>query len=252
MSRNLRYSGEARTARQKAADALRHCLFPNRCAACGRVVTCDTLFCRDCEGDLPEVTGLVCKRCFSPKDHCLCDRYPPQYERVCAPFAYDGSVKRALISLKRYKNERLCRMLGEYMAREVSYQFENIEFDCVVPVPMFQKRRWARGYNQSGLLAAQVAEALGVRLERGLLTQVKNSAEQHSLGLSQRRKNIEGIYAARQHNYRRILLVDDIITTGFTMSACAAALKSAGAAEVYCVGAAKAVMRSGTSEKERI
>lgn len=252
MSRNLRYSGEARTARQKAADVLYHCLFPNRCAACGRVVTCDTLFCRDCEGDLPEVTGLVCKRCFTPKDRCLCDRYPPQYERVCAPFAYDGSVKRALISLKRYKNERLCRMLGEYMAREASYQFGDMEFDCVVPVPMFQKRRRARGYNQSELLAEQVAEALDVRLERGLLTQIKNSAAQHSLGLSQRQKNIEGIYTARRNNYRRILLVDDIITTGFTMSACAAALKSAGAAEVYCVGAAKAVMRSGTAEKERI
>ena len=178
--------------------------------------------------------------CFNPISECICSEYPPGYERVCAPFSYGGSIKRALITLKTDKNSELADFLAEYMDREVKAQFGDVHFDLVSYVPMSDKKRRKTGFDHSEILAKALAGKMQIYFA-GLLHKTKENKQQHNLDFSQRRENVKSAYCADECGGKTVLLVDDIITTGFTVSECAKALKSAGAHEVYCVSAAKAV-----------
>lgn len=226
--------------RRNFKKAVIHAFFPNRCAACGEITGYNRLFCEKCDNNFPEITGDICSVCFSPIENCVCDRFPPDYDRACAPFKYDGSIRRALISLKTDKNNGLVDFLTEYMAKEVNGQFCDVHFDCVTYVPMSDKKRRKIGYDHSELLAQSLAEKMQLYFAK-ILHKTKENSEQHRLDFNGRRENVKSAYSADECNGKTVLLVDDIITTGFTVSECAKALKSAGAKAVYCVAAAKAV-----------
>lgn len=226
--------------KHKLKKAAIHAFFPNRCAACAEIITYDKLFCQNCDNDFPEVTGDICAVCFNPLDSCVCDEFLPDYERACAPFRYGGSIRRALISLKTDKNAALVDFLAGYMADEVEEQFGGIHFDCVTFVPMSDKKRRKTGFDHSELLAKALAEKMQIYFAK-LLHKTKENRQQHNLDFSERRENVKSVYVADECAGKTVLLVDDIITTGFTVSECAKSLKIAGADEVYCIAAAKAV-----------
>lgn len=211
--------------------------------------------CRICERPLVRVSRIpVCEGCLAPPEpfnaeyFCVCcrtpflNRFPLDEQGRCglcrrglrgfdaaySLAAYEGRL-RDLIHLFKYGRVRpLGALLGEWLALAIP---RDQGFDAIVPVPLDWRRRWRRGFNQSALLAEAVARRYGMRVTPGL-RRVRATAVQAGLSNSARRANVRGAFRVlRSCNLqgRRVLLVDDVMTTGATAAACAAALKQAGA-----------------------
>ncbi len=148
-----------------------------------------------------------------------------------------------MIHLLKYDGMRpLAGPLGAYLLRSFP---RDEAFDCIVPVPLHWRRRWKRGFNQSELLAGVLARATGIKV-RGALGRVQATATQAGLSNSARRRNVAQAFHCRRPGTvsgKRILLVDDVMTTGSTATACAGALKRAGAARVVLLTVARADRR---------
>ena len=176
-----------------------------------------------------------------PRVRCRrCDRESFDAARACG--AYEGALRASVLDLKRepFVPARLARLLREAAART--------PLDAAtlaVPVPLHAERVRERGFNQAALLTRALTRRARLRLDEWSLTRVAH-AGRHRAGMDARarRESVEGVFAVprpRLVSGERVLLVDDVFTTGATVSACAAALKAAGAAEVYVLTAARAV-----------
>jgi ComF family protein len=151
---------------------------------------------------------------------------------------YEGAL-RSLIHLYKYSGMKpLARTLSAYLERALSV---DEPIDAVVPVPLYWRRKWARGFNQSELLARHLARSRKLPVIDALRRK-KATAAQAGLSSAGRRRNVAGAFLARRGadvNGKRILLIDDVMTTGATASACAAALKRAGAKSVSLLTVAR-------------
>jgi ComF family protein len=160
---------------------------------------------------------------------------PPAYHRARAAVRFDD-VARALVHALKYGDRLdLAPIMGRWMAnagRELTR-----EADLLVPVPLHWRRQWARRFNQSALLAEVVGKANGLRVSHGALKRVKATAQQVGLARSERALNVQGAFGVRPDARievvgRRLVLVDDVLTSGATIEACTRALLRAGAAGV--------------------
>jgi ComF family protein len=158
---------------------------------------------------------------------------PPDFDGIRTPFLYDSHAWQLIHRLK-YNNARayagrMAELLAEFMAAN------DWEADVVVPVPLHSRRERARGYNHSELLARDLGRHTGIAVVTSALTRTKDTSPQVSLPRAeQRRRNVQGAFECRlDMGGRNVLLVDDVVTTGATMSACAKALKRAGAGSVW-------------------
>ncbi|MFY9723875.1 MAG: ComF family protein [Bryobacteraceae bacterium] len=159
---------------------------------------------------------------------------------------YDGAL-RQLIHLYKYRKVRtLAGPLGDLLLRALP---RDESFDCVAPVPLHWRKRWQRGFNQADLLSRRVASRTGIPASP-LLRRLRSTASQASLSNTGRRRNVAAAFACRRPARaagRKILLIDDVMTTGSTGAACALALKRAGAARVALLTVARADRRFPSS-----
>jgi ComF family protein len=169
----------------------------------------------------------------------LCRAGLNQFDSAYAYSAYEG-VLRELIHLFKYGRVRpLARVLSAYLSAALPREER---FDMVVPMPLYWVRRWRRGFNQSELLAREVAKWAGIPVVRAV-RRARSTASQASLSRAERRRNVRGAFALRRGaevSGRRVLLVDDVLTTGATANACAETLKRAGARYVAVLAVARA------------
>ena len=130
---------------------------------------------------------------------------------------------------------------AQEMANTINKRFKNVEFDAVLPVPMHIKKLRKRGFNQSEMLARNVSEKLGVPYENKLLFQGKCTKSQHTLKYKQRLVNVKDAYKVANvpNDYKTVLLVDDVLTSGATINECAKKLRINGVQNVYCITVAK-------------
>jgi ComF family protein len=153
--------------------------------------------------------------------------------------AYEG-VPRKLIHLYKYGRIRtLARPLADFLARAMPL---NERFDCIVPVPLHWLREWKRGFNQSDLLARGLSRRSEIPVVKAL-KRSRSTKTQAGLSNHARRRNVTNAFRARPVEGKRILLIDDVMTTGATATACALALKRAGAARVAVLTVARADRR---------
>lgn len=219
----------------RAWQALVAGMFPTRCVGCGRR---GAAFCAACWDTLPRLRPPWCPRCSRPERHgtrCQdCRRGAASLVAVRAPCGYSGSISVAVRRLK-YEQERhlaapLAALLLDCLAARP------LAVDALVPVPLDPARGRQRGYNQAVLLAAPLAAALELPLLAGALRRTRPTRPQVGLNARERRSNVRGAFACVSPSTvagRRVLLVDDVMTTGATLEACADALAAAGAAQVY-------------------
>ena len=214
-------------------------LFPPECAVCSRE---GSFLCAGCEPSLPRLAPPYCRRCAEPDVAPVCTwcrANAPAYERIRAPYRYTGPVRDMVHDLK-YANIRalaptLGGLLADYLA---SLRFEA---DVISPVPLHSRRERSRGYNQSHLLAREVSRRIGISMADDRLLRSMDTPPQVAMsGREERRQNIDGAFeCTRDAGGLRVLLIDDVVTTGSTMSACASALKDAGAKSVLGLALAR-------------
>jgi ComF family protein len=169
---------------------------------------------------------------------------PPAYRHARAAVRFDDVARTLVHALKYGDRLDLAPMMGRWMA--TAGRSLTAEADAIIPVPLHWRRYWARRFNQSALLAEAIAKASRVPLILGALKRVKATPQQVGLSQSARALNVQGAFRVGPPGKaavagRRLILVDDVITTGATVDACARALLRAGAAEVNVLAFARVV-----------
>ena len=150
---------------------------------------------------------------------------------------YSGSLEQAIRALKYHHATRLANLFGQNLAKELKAR--NWQVDSTTAVPLNWRKRLTRGYNQSALVAKSLAKTLNKPYET-LLTRTRVTQQQAKLPKGQRLSNVSGAFTAKAVKGKRILLVDDVITTGATIGVCREALLKAGARQVFLLAIAKA------------
>lgn len=200
-------------------------LFPPKCPFCGKVQDVPGI-CPDCEKDLPWIPGAEALR------------EGPGGLRCAGAVWYEKTVRDALLRLKFQGASEIAEPLGELIARCAAEQFGG-EFDTVTWVPVSKKRLRKRGYDQSELLARSACRFWDIQPVRLLEKKVDNPAQSGIRDDAARRANVLGVYeAVGDVAGKRILLIDDICTTGATLIECTRVLEDAGAEQVVCVAVA--------------
>jgi ComF family protein len=236
-------------------------LYPPRCAACDAPLERDgDLFCGGCTLTLAPL-DCACPRCARPlparivrPPPCLgCLQRPPRFAAAVAGYEFGGAIAEAIRNLKWHHMPELAPPLGELLFRALHRAPpEFAAVDVIVPVPLHRRRLRAREFNQAAELAAALREAARARkaplgniaLDARALERTRDTPPQTGLDALQRRRNVYDAFRVRapeRVREKRVLLVDDVLTTGATADACAAALSRAGAATVLVLTLGRAV-----------
>ncbi len=217
-------------------------LYPPLCLACGEELSEDG-FCARCWSETQFILGTVCDSCGTPllgeklKEAIHCDsclKQPAEWQRGRAAALYDGGAAKVIMSLKYADRWDLAGPLADYM---ITAGRDVLVADIVVPVPLHWRRLISRKYNQAALLSGKISQRESLLHIPDLLVRKKRTVVQKGMDRDTRFENqTEAIGINRKYEDliagKRILLVDDVMTTGATLSACALALKNAGSGDV--------------------
>lgn len=219
-------------------NLLKSAFYPNRCAGCGKVISVDMDWCAECEGDIHDIFAPVCGKCGLNAERCICSTQKVfNWDLIAAPFYYDGAVREAIQRFKFDDNPKLSVLFAKYMQPSVEMQCSVDTIDLIACVPMTEKNKRARGYNQSELIAKELSKSMSIPFYPDLIKKVRDTKTQHSLSAQQRIGNVFGAYNVSKDisiDGKTVLLCDDIKTTGATLAECSKILKFSGAEKVYC------------------
>ncbi|WP_426131565.1 ComF family protein [Pararhizobium sp. PWRC1-1] len=231
-----------------AVDAV----YPPVCAGCGRMTGRHRGVCASCWATLRLIERPYCEVLGLPFSHDLgagilsadAIANPPVFERLRSVAIHDGIAKSLVHGLKYRDRTDLAVMMAEWMIRASDGTVAAC--DVVVPVPLHAFRLWSRKFNQSAELARAIAHSSGKPSLAAALIRNRRTAQQVGLGVSQRQENVRGAFSVTEAGKaalfgKRVVLVDDVYTTGATVSAATRALKKAGAADVTVLTFARAV-----------
>ncbi len=254
----------------EAGDALVSVLLPADCRICDRLLTRASRVpvCGECLASFRAMPQSVCEICGWPletpfaasptgslprpvngqgQEDLACTICPGRrfaFDRARSYAGYDGAVVRAIVMLKFERIEPLGAWFATKLCETVKRAGEALAADVVVPVPLHRQRERERGYNQADLVARPLAKRLGLPYRTVLLVRTRPRPDKQVLSLSERWESVRGAFATRpgsQVDNLRVLLVDDVMTSGATLDACARSLREAGAKSVIGLTVARAL-----------
>lgn len=223
-------------------------LFPDKCIVCGTVLTGGRRgVCVPCKKKLPEVRQPVCLHCGKPiasirQEYCLdCRGKKSNLTAGVALWEYRGCMKQVMSAFKYGGCEEDASFFAEEMLARYKQKILDWSAEVMIPVPLYRRKLWFRGYNQAESLACAIGERLQIPVRADILKRNRRTEPQKGLDPKSRLANLTGAFSAVKdaentlRGCRRALLVDDIYTTGATLEACAGVLKNIGINEVYFV-----------------
>lgn len=241
----------ARRAGHRVLDAL----LPPRCLKCTIVVDAVGTLCPTCWADVAFITAPLCACCGLPFEFDMgadalcgaCARERPVFERARAAFRYDDGSKDLILRFKHADRTDAAPAFARWLARAGTALLEDA--DIIAPVPLHWVRLFARRYNQAALLASALGQLSTKPAVNDLLVRRRRTPSQGGLGATARRRNVAGAFALHPRRRaliadKRVLLVDDVFTTGATVAACAAAMLRSRAQAVDVLTLAR-VVRTG-------
>jgi len=222
-------------------------LLPPRCVGCGRR---GAQVCAACVSELRPLGSNVCPRCGMPStEGRVCRRClgkETSLRAVLAGYAFEGTIRAAILAFKYRARTRLGPFLTGALAAPLTYR--PLTIDLVVPVPLSAERLRLRGFNQAELLAHPLAAGRGWPVATDALTRIRDTRQQTELPARERLGNVAGAFGVPRPEAvsgKRVLLVDDVCTTGATLAACAAPLRDAGAEGVWGIVVARDIRVNG-------
>lgn len=226
---------------EKCKKEFLNILYPLRCPVCHDIaVPRGQKVCKECRKKLNPINGERCFRCSRPLDdakqeYCrTCRNKSYHYDQGIGIFTYGTVLKQSLIKLKYENRQEYGRFYGEFAAVYAGKQIKQWKIDVLMPIPLHWKKMEKRGYNQAEIIAKAAGKKLDIPVDTKCLRRVVNTKPQKDLSETERKQNLKDAFAVRKKTeYKRILLVDDIYTTGATVDAAAKVLKKAGAEKVY-------------------
>jgi ComF family protein len=218
-------------------------LFPYRCLGCGKE---GELICPSCQHKLPRINPPICPKCGRPQSSgticptCYNQRY--EIDGMRSPFRFEAVMRQAIHQFK-YRNlraiaEPLSSLLGDYLTTNP------MPGEVLIPVPLHHKRLRERGYNQSELLSRELNKLIGLPVVADCLVREQHASPQVvATSVSERQNNVANAFTChdRRLKDKKVLLIDDIATSGATLNACASALKATGANSVWGLTLAREV-----------
>ncbi|HEX4302314.1 MAG TPA: ComF family protein [Rhizomicrobium sp.] len=245
--------GALQTGIKRAGRATLDLLFPPLCIACRSQVDAPGALCATCWQTIQFLDGPMCACCglpfeFDPGGETLCagcHAHPPAYDKARAVMRYDEHSRGPILALKHGDRLDLAPGFTRWLSRGGQALLD--ETEIILPVPLHPYRLWTRRYNQSAELARALARQTGKPLDIHSLTRSRATPSQGAMPSAKaRRRNMLGAFRVPPRHKsaiagRNLLLIDDVLTTGATVDACARALKRAGAAKVFVLALARVV-----------
>ncbi len=242
----------ARPLARRAGRLVLDALLPPRCLGCGALVEEPGTLCGRCWQGIVFLAPPCCTACGHPFEYALpdgtlcaaCMWRRPAYDRARAVFRYDQASRQLILGFKHGDRTHGAPAFARWLARAGTETL--CDAAVIAPVPLHRWRLFRRRYNQSALLAQALGRLTGVHVLPDLLVRRRNTRSQGRLNPPARRRNVRGAFALRpaaaaQVDGRRVLLIDDVLTTGATVEACARALRRGGAAAVDVLTLARVV-----------
>ena len=227
---------------------------PPRCIKCGKIISGDIGVCEDCFRELTFIGKPYCKKCGYPfhEEHLprnfLCPRCNGGQNKIFrymrSAVCYDEASKPLILSLKFMDKTDNAIVLARWLAHAGADIFDS-GVDVLVPVPLHYRRLLKRKYNQSGLLAKELSKLTGIEVDYQNLVKHKHTKPQVEFSGKERLKNVKGCFSLKDKSKikgKRVVLIDDVLTTGATLKECALALKQGGARSVDALTVARVVL----------
>jgi ComF family protein len=224
---------------RRLGGALLDLLLPPRCLRCNEPVSDQGALCAQCWNKIGFIGAACCDSCGLPFDLgqgtlcALCARDQPPFARARSAMRYDEESRPLVLSFKHGDRLQLAPSLGRFMHRAGAALLA--ETDVIVPVPLHWTRLFSRRYNQAAVLAHAVGRASGIKVGADWLQRRRATPSQGRQSRAERKRNVAGAFAVKPGRLvagLRVLLVDDVLTTGATAAECARELLKAGAARV--------------------
>ncbi len=214
-------------------------LYTRKCRYCKTVIDVREKICPQCKNEIFRIEGDICFKCGYSQEDCVCNKKSQHYMRICAPYYYSGAAKKAIKRLKYSDDTYIAETLADDMAEAFKKHYGEMDFDFCTFVPSHKKDLRKREYNQAQLLAKSLSKTLDIPCKKLLIKPI-STKPQHTLSENLRSGNLLGSIQMNQKYFEkirgaRILLCDDIKTTGSTLNECAKTLMICGAAEVDCI-----------------
>lgn len=217
-------------------------LFPRRCPVCHDVVSAkNSRICPECQGGLRFLKEPTCMKCGTEltdpgAEYCpVCRRRKRSFERSVSAFQYNDAARLSMVFFKSHGRREYADYYVEQLLYRRGHLIRSFCPQLILPVPIHRSRLRERGYNQAEELAVRIGKALNVPVRTDLLIRNKAGRDQKELNASARGRNLKGLFSVSRSltGVKRVLLVDDVYTTGSTLQACTEILKAAGVEKVY-------------------
>ncbi len=231
-------------------------ILPPRCAVCGRILKIDKGICDDCIAQIEFIKPPVCYHCGQPlgsavdavsHTHLLCGECIKPHHRIFrlvrSAFIYDDFSKKMILDFKFKDHTELAALLAKilYVAGEDIF---NKGVDVIIPVPLHFTRLLKRKYNQSALLARELGKLTHIKVNNSGIKKIRATKPQVECDRAQRLRNLKNAFIARHPQSlqgKRVLLIDDVMTTGSTLKECALSLRKAKVKSVDCLTLARVI-----------
>lgn len=217
----------------KIKEKVLNIIYPQICGICGKISK--KSICRKCEIILERQAQ------FAIINEGL-EIENKNFDEIIYIFKYEGLIRKSIIDYKFNEKSYLYKTFVEFLLKDKEI-FENIKkYDTIIPVPISKKRQKQRGYNQSLLIANEISKKVNIQVDKNCLIKIKNIIEQSRLNKEERNINIQNVYKLKNEKFlfnKKILLIDDIYTTGSTVNECSRILRKANPKQIGILVLAK-------------
>lgn len=218
-------------------------IYPKICPLCAMKIEENGQFCPQCMDRLVDSMTVTVNRGKQDFQHLVGEIH---FDEVLICWNYTTDMEKLLHMVKYQRGKRLGRLLGIKAGEALKKYFEGWNDSVMVPVPLHKIRHRERGYNQSEILSQGLAEHIPLTIESKILVRHRKTLSQTLLPIQERQKNVEGAFNVIEPNFfkgKRVLLVDDVCTSGSTLNSCAYSLKNAGVEGIVCVALARPLLK---------